>query len=834
MNPTQTGGTAMRATGAMCISRVLVALAMLVVAVSGAHAQNAAQRAALARLLNVQPNVYLPSGVESSTIGLSLPTALTFDSAGNIYIADTGDHLVREVNLAGIVSTVAGNGSQGFTGDGGSAINAQLDSPSGVAVDASGNIYIADTNNNRIREVSGGIITTIAGTGAKGYSGDGGPAVSATLAQPTAIAVDSAGNIYIADTNNQCIRKITGTTITTVAGDGVQGYAGDGGLATAANLNSPSGVAVDAAGNLYIADTDNERVRMVTASTGMITTIAGTGVAGFNADGAATAAELASPRGVTVDPSGTVYVADSDNDRIRTIRSGVITTIAGMGVQGFMGDAGSSTNAVLDSPGAVAVNGNSVLFSDTNNNRVRGVINGTINTTAGTPASGAESLVVGSAFSGVYGTGTLTATFSNNGQTGTGTVSFYDGAGASPATIGTVPLAGNAASISTGTLTAGSHNIIATYSGDSQNAAITSGIYVYVVTPASLTAVANGVSQLYGQAIPTLTGTLTGVVPQDTNNVSAVYSTTATITADPGTYPISVTLAGSAASNYTVSLGSGSGSVVIAKAPAKVTLGANNSSPILGTPVTLTATVASTTSGTPTGTVNFYNGATLLNSTPIALTNGSASLAISTLPVGAQSLTAVYSGSVDFLTNTSAAFTATVISPEFTIAASPATQAILPGQSAAYTVTFTPTNSTFVYPVSYSVSGLPNGVTALFNPTSIATGAGTTKVTMTLSASTLADLHKNSRPFHGLPASSTLAFLLLPFVFSKRTRRAVRHLSRSGKLLLALLALAAAAGAVTGCGGGGFFGHTTNNSTVTVTAVSGPATHSTTVTLTVQ
>jgi len=807
---------------------------VLALAATGVHAQNAAQSAALARLFKASPNVYLPSGLESTTIGLSLPTGLTFDSAGNIYIADTGDNLVREVNLAGIISTVAGNGAQGFAGDGGTATDAQLDSPAGVAVDSSGNIYIADTNNNRIREVSGGIINTIAGTGSVGYSGDGGAATSATLAGPTAVALDAAGNVYIADTDNFCIRKITGATISTVAGNGMEAYSGDGGLATAASLDLPQGVAVDSAGNIYIADTNNQRVRKVAATTGIITTIAGTGVSAFNSDGAATSAALASPRGIAVDPSGNIYVADSGNDRIRVISSGSITTIAGVGVQGFSGDTGSSTSAALDSPYAVAVNGNQVMFSDTNNNRVRSVTSSTVNTVAGLAPATAESLVIGTAFTGVYGTGTLTATFANNGQTGTGMVTFYDGQGASPAVIGTAALSGNAASVSTGTLAAGTHSIIATYSGDTNNPAIASGVYVYIVTPAPLSAVANAVNLLYGQTIPALTGTLTGVVPQDTSKVSAVYSTTATITSDPGAYPIAVKLAGAAAANYTVSLGAGSGSVIIAKAPTTVTLHASNNFPILGTPVTLTAVVASTTSGTPTGTLNFYNGATLLNATPLTLVNGSASLTISTLPLGAQSITAVYNGSVDFIVNTSSALTPTVLSPEFTLTASPASQTILPGQSAAYTATFTPVNATFLYPVTYSVSGLPNGVTAIFNPTSIATGAGTTKATMTVSASTLAELHKGSPPLGGLPASSALAFLLLPFVFSKRTRRAATRLSRSGKLLLALLALAAAAGAVTGCGGGGFFGHTTNNYTVTVTAVSGPVTHTANVTLTVQ
>ncbi len=160
------------------------------------------------------------------------PSGVAFDAAGNLYIADTDDNLILQVSPVGILSTVAGTGEQGYSGDNGSAKSAVLDSPAGVAVDAAGNIYIADTHNHRIRKVASGTITTIAGTGAAGFSGDGGAAASAVLNLPTAIAVDTAGNLYIADTNNHRIRKISGTTITTVAGDGEQLYLNDGVAAT--------------------------------------------------------------------------------------------------------------------------------------------------------------------------------------------------------------------------------------------------------------------------------------------------------------------------------------------------------------------------------------------------------------------------------------------------------------------------------------------------------------------------------------------------------------------------------------------------------------------------
>lgn len=813
----------------------LAAFAILVAALApmSLRAQTAAQLSALARLGRARAEQAPASGVEATTVVLDEPTGLAFDSAGNLYIADTDANIVREINAAGVISTVAGNGTQGFSGDGGPATSAQLDSPTGVAVDANGNLYIADTLNNRIREVTGSTITTIAGTGAAGYSGDGGAATAASLDQPTAIAVDSRGDIYIADTNNNRIREITGTTINTVAGDGQQAFSGDGGQATAAALDSPTGVAVDASFNIYIGDTGNQRVRMVASASGVISTIAGTGADGFTADGPALSAALSDPSGVYVDSTGTVYVADSNNNRIRAISGGNIATIAGDGAEGFTGDGGAATSASLDTPGAVIAMGGFVLFSDTLNNRVREVSGGNINTVAGIPATSSESLILGSASTATYGTGSLTATFSNGGLTATGTVTFYDVEGANSTTIGQASLTANVATISTGTLAAGTHYIVASYPGDAKNPAITSGEYVFVVTPAPLIAVANAASMLYGQAVPTLTGTLTGVLPQDTGKVIAVFSTTATSTSAPGSYPIAAALTGSAAGNYTVTLGGGSGSLVIAQASTTTTLTASSTSPVLGTAVTLTATVASTTSGTPTGTANFFNGTTQLNSAPVALSGGVATFTVSTLPLGSLNLTAVYSGDADFTGSTSSPLTLIEQSPDFSVTVTPATQSVLPFQSVNYTVTVTPTNANFVYPVNFSVSGLPNGVTATFNPATIAAGAGASTTTLTLAANGLASMHREGRPFGEWPVSYALSLFLLPLFFGKRGRRVRSKLSRSGWALVLLLALGAA-GAIVGCGGGGFFGHTTKSYTVTVTAVSGPDTHTTNLTLTVQ
>jgi sugar lactone lactonase YvrE len=283
----------------------------------------------------------------------------------------------------GVIATVAGNGAYGFSGDGGPATNAQLYGPSGVAVDTAGNVYIADSGNFRIRKVSGGVIATVAGNGAPGFSGDGGPATNAELNYQLGVAVDSAGNLYIADSIDCRIRKVSGGVIATVAGTTL-GFSGDGALATSAQLQFPEGVAVDSAGNFYIADTGNFRVRKVLASSGIISTIAGNGLHWYSGDGGqAINAQLNSPSDIAVDNAGNLYVTDSGNSRVRVVSpGGTITTFAGGGTQG-LGDGGPATSASLSRPGALATDSaGNVYIRDVGNGLLRKVSGGVINSIA--------------------------------------------------------------------------------------------------------------------------------------------------------------------------------------------------------------------------------------------------------------------------------------------------------------------------------------------------------------------------------------------------------------------------------------------------------------------
>jgi uncharacterized protein (TIGR03437 family) len=321
-------------------------------------------------------------GGPATSAALNYPSGAAVDTAGDLFIVDYLNNRVRKVTPGGIISTVAGNGTAGHSGDGSPAVGAELFFPISVALDSSGNLYIADSVNDRIRMVTpGGIISTVAGTGTLGYSGDGGPAINAELANPVGVTVDATGNLFIADRSNNRIRKVTpGGIISTVAGGDMFGNTGDGGPAISATLNWPTGVAVDASGNLFIADSGNSRIREVTPS-GVISAVAGNGTYGYSGDGGpALDATLrlnadAAYDGIAVDASGSLFIADYFNSRIRKVTSGIISTVAGNGTRGFAGDGGAAAGAELDYPADVTVDASGDLFiADTFNNRIREVL----------------------------------------------------------------------------------------------------------------------------------------------------------------------------------------------------------------------------------------------------------------------------------------------------------------------------------------------------------------------------------------------------------------------------------------------------------------------------
>jgi sugar lactone lactonase YvrE len=324
----------------------------------------------------------LGDGGPATNAGLCGPTDVALDAEGNMYISDTGEYCsgpggrtVRKVDPDGTITTVAGTGEYGFSGDGGPATKARLDFPNAVAVDREGNLYISDGLNYRIRKVDkSGIITTFAGTGEEVYSGDGGPATSAKLTEPDQMTFDDRGNLYFVDYTS--VRKIDPSgTITTVAGTGQEGFSGDGGPATEAKFEA-NALALDRKGNMYIADTENNRIRKVDRD-GIIHTVAGTGKEGYSGDGGpATEAALNLPTGIAVDGEGNLFIACHHNSRIRKVdKDGTITTVAGTGQMGFNREKGPARKVMLNQPWDVYFDDDSgdLYIADSFNSRIRAV-----------------------------------------------------------------------------------------------------------------------------------------------------------------------------------------------------------------------------------------------------------------------------------------------------------------------------------------------------------------------------------------------------------------------------------------------------------------------------
>lgn len=640
------------------------------------------------------------------------PFGLAVDANGNLYIAAAGNGRVQVVNAAsGIITTFAGGGTGG---SGGLATAAALTGPCGVAFDSAGDLYLSDTCTSasaggggqvigpahiwRVDAVTR-IITIVAGGSTSGFAGDGGSATSALLSVPAGLAVDASGDIYIADAANNRIRCISAATgiITTVAGNGTATFAGDGGPATAASLNDPSAVTVDASGNLYIADTLNNRIRLVNAATGIITTLAGTGSPAFNGDGiSAVSANLNTPYYISLNASGNLLIADTLNYRVRMVdmSSGLIWTLAGNGGNPgacCSGNGAQAAKAGLDIPVGLAVSPSGALFiAELQGNDVRIVsLPSPYATTAVNLSSNASSVPSGNPL-------VLTATLSaTNGlaANATGSVDFFIG---TSTFLGAGSMTNGSATFSTSTLSQGSHSINAFYSGDTAFAyAVAPAFSVTISAPQATVALAASPNPATANQAIMLTTTLTPSTATGTvtflNGSTAIGSATIT----NGTATLSgVTLA---SGNYSLTAQYSGGNFPSATSPAiSLTVKAASSVVVASSSnpsntkqsVTFTATV---TPATATGAVEFLDGSTVLGSTTVS--NGVTTFTPASLSQGTHSITAAYAGDGNDTSATSAVFTQTVQASSTITLASTANPAVV-GAAVTLTATVTPSTAT--------------------------------------------------------------------------------------------------------------------------------------------
>lgn len=823
---------------------------------------------------------YSGDGGAATSAELAYPVGAAMDAAGNLYIVDLTNNRIRKVTPAGVISTYAGDGTAGFSGDGGPATSAQLNGPLGIGLDTAGNLYIGDSYNQRVRRVTPeGVISTFAGTGTQGYNGDGIGATSAELYYPAGITADSNGNIFISDFFNNRIREVnTSGIISTVAGDGTNGFSGDGGPATAAELYYPNGVALDSAGNLYISDYYNNRVRMVTTA-GIISTFAGTGVGGYNGDGiAATSAELWAPNGLAIDSAGNVYIGDYANNRTRKVdTAGIISTVAGDGIAGFSGDGGLATGAELTNPQGLAIDPyGSLYIADSNNNRIRKVQYQTdppvFSPGAGTYTS-AQTVTItdgnrgaaiyyttdGSApttLSMVYTTPitvstseTLTAiaTFSqyNNSAptsaayvvnitpgsvtpvSGSGQMTAYGSAFVNPLVVlvkdtngnpipgEVVSFAGAGLSFSSTTATTASNGeasvmVTALALGNLTASASTSGVtgtasFSLTATKASLTVTATNAGVAYDQPIPALTYTVTGFVNGDTSGVlsgSPIESTSATLGSAVGTYPITIAAGTLSAVNYTFTFVNGSLTIN--------SLGTSATPTFLPAAGTYTSAQSVAIGDTTPGATIYYS---IGNSTPTSgSTKYTAAIPVNTAEtIEAIAIAPGYANSAV----ATAAYVINISPPSFTLASSPASATISADQSATITLTITPANG-FTQSVSFTCSGLPAGDLCSFSPSTVEPAGAPVNSTMTISSNASATASR-SFPWKQAGAGLALALVLWPI---GRRRNSYR---------LAMLVLLAGAFALAGCGGS----LKTDSYTVTISATGGGVTQMSSVDLTV-
>ena len=866
--------------------------------------------------------------------------AVSVDYAGNQYIDDYNNNVFRKVTAAtGIVTTYAGNGTIGYSGDNFPATSAQLDIDWAAGTDGAGNLFIADTNNNVIREVNAAtdIITTVTGAccssggeGLQGYNGDDIPAVGAELFLPEGVATDPSGNFYIADYGNNRVREVNVATgiITTVAGNGfgngakgTGGYTGDNHPATSAELNGPSAVALDSAANIYFADFFNNAVRKVTVATGIITTVAGDGTHGDIGDGGpATSAELASPTGVALDAAGDIYIVGSGSGggSIRKVdaATGIITTVAGGGTgcteqTDSLGDGCGATSAEVSAENLAVDGPGNLYIADFPNNRVRKVSLATAPITFPQTALGSSSAVLTFKVANI-GTAPLnlsaitpTANFSVDSGTTTCSTSTALAAGDS-CVIGVVfsPTTGG---VTTGTLTLTDNAL--NVAGTTQQVALNGTVGATSDNPVPVITTLLPIGTTAGSGAFTLTVNGTGFINGSVVNFNGNARTTTYVSATQVTAAIlatDVASVGTPAVTVTnPTPGGGTSNAVtftVSAAPliAQTITFANPGAQTVGTPLTLSATatsgIAVTFTSTTTGvctvagtTATFVTTGTCTidanqvgNSTYAAATMVPQSFAVNAAPLTAQTITFANPGAqtvgtpltlsatatsglaVTFTSTTTgvctvAGATATFVTtgsctidanqvgnstyaaatmvpqsfavnaalaPSFTIASSTGAHTVQPGGAATYTINITPVNGLFSGVVTLSVGGLPPGATATFLPATLTPGNAAVNSTLTIqTAATGAAVQLPPSPWP--LAAPALALIGLFFVPGKRRRRWITL----GVLLFASLGAVAA---LSGCGGGFAMGSNSKSYTVTVTGTSSANIQTTTVQLTVK